>query len=260
MCGRQASNLSGMAFSVVVFVYVVSVVTEINLRLIDITGQRFERLLVIEKARAPSPNGGSLWLCRCDCGAEKLLNSSNLRNGTTRSCGCLQSEIATEWATSERFAAARRRGATRHGHKPRSGMSPEYKTWLGMKKRCENPSHRDYPKWGGRGIRVCARWASFERFLEDMGERPDATSTIDRINPNGDYEPGNCRWASPLQQASEHRRDLIPVTIDGMDYPSVNAACRALGRSTTLAHERMRLGHDAYTAIVTPPWGLPRRR
>ncbi|MFZ5669141.1 MAG: hypothetical protein ACOY4K_06580 [Pseudomonadota bacterium] len=230
------------------------------MKLIDITGQRFGRLLVVAKARSPSPSGGSLWLCRCDCGTEKLLNSSNLRNGTTRSCGCLLTETASAWATSEAFAEARAKGATKHGHKRRSGMSPEYKTWLRMKQRCENPKNRDYPNWGGRGIVVCDRWQAFENFLADMGPRPDPRSTIDRIDPNGNYEPGNCRWASARQQAAENRRDLIPVTIDGVSYPSVDAACRAVGQSTTLAHERMRLGYDALTAVVTPSGQLPNRR
>ena len=233
---------------------------EEHMRLIDITGQRFGRLLVVAKARSPSPNGGSLWLCRCDCGAEKLLNSSNLRNGTTRSCGCLLTERATAGANSEASAEARVRGATRHGHKRRSGMSPEYKTWLRMKGRCENPKDGDYPNWGGRGIRVCSRWQDFEAFLADMGERPEPDSTIDRLDPNGDYELENCRWATPFEQVSEHRRDLIPVTINGINYPSVDAACRAVGTSPGLAHCRMRAGYDAVTAITTPPWGLPNRR
>lgn len=241
--------------------YVVFVgLSEEHMRLIDITGQRFGRLFVVAKARSPSPSGGSLWLCRCDCGTEKLLNSSNLRNGTTQSCGCLLTETSSAWATSETFAEARVRGATKHGHKKRSGMSLEYKTWLRMKQRCENPKSGDYSNWGGRGIVVCDRWQTFEHFLADMGERPAADATIDRIDPNGNYEPGNCRWATPVEQASENRRDLIPVTIEGVAYPSVDAACRAFGSSPSLAHCRMRAGYDAVTAVTTPPWGLPNRR
>jgi hypothetical protein len=95
---------------------------------------------------------------------------------------------------------------TKHGYRPRGPYDPTYISWLGMRQRCRDPHRKGYHYWGGRGIRVCARWARFENFLADMGERPTAR-TLDRINPNGHYEPGNCRWAT----ASEQRRNRRPV-------------------------------------------------
>lgn len=96
----------------------------------------------------------------------------------------------------------------RHGYAIRSQpKSVEYDTWVSMRSRCRNPNRADYEYYGGRGIKVCERWDSFENFLSDMGERPPGTS-IDRIDPDGDYEPGNCRWATKVEQR-HNRRDSV---------------------------------------------------
>ncbi len=129
-----------------------------------------------------------------------------------------------------------------HGHKRANKVSPEYRTWLAMKRRCYDTKYKDYPNWGGRGINVCDRWRlSFSKFLMDMGLRPDGYS-IDRIDHDGDYEPSNCRWAQQHRQAAEHTRRLKPVVVLGVSYRSQNEACRAHNISNTTVCWRLKQG------------------
>lgn len=133
-------------------------------------------------------------------------------------------------------------GALIHGHKTRELTSPEYKTWLGIKRRCSDQRHKDYGNYGGKGIRVCPEWDnSFVQFLADMGARGDGM-TIDRIDPSGHYEPGNCRWVPHSQQGRESKKNLIGVTVDGQSFPSVSDACRAFGLNKTTAFYRLKAG------------------
>lgn len=135
------------------------------------------------------------WLCRCDCGVEKHVLQQSLKlaltssAGGSRSCGCLAVEIATK-----------------HGNASLGRPSPEYMCWIAAKKRCVNPSNASYRHYGGRGIRMHPEWASsFEAFLRDMGPRPSAVHSLDRIDPEGNYEPGNCRWVTTDIQARNKR-------------------------------------------------------
>lgn len=213
------------------------------MRLIDITGSRYGRLLVTGKHPAPAKNGGSLWDCVCDCGNRKTLNGSNLRNGSVQSCGCLAREWAAHMGSNPDFIAKRAEKTVTHGNKRRSGASVEYKTWLGMKRRCYDAKSKDYPNWGGRGIRVCEHWnSSFESFLADMGPRPAGHYSIDRINPNAHYSPGNCRWATLQQQGAENTRTNRKITHLGIDYQSLAAACRALNIPLSRAQMRVNAG------------------
>lgn len=152
-------------------------------------------------------------------------------------------------------------GRLQHGHKIGGKRSPTYSVWVGMKRRCKDAAFKDFPKYGGRGIKVCERWdGSFIAFLEDMGERPSRGHQIDRLNPNLDYEPGNCRWATALENLTENKRDMCPVTIAGVFYPNRAAACAAYGIRPTTVSERLKAGYSIEEAITAPKRRLSRKR
>lgn len=156
----------------------------------NLTGKRFGRLEVICRV-GTGPGRSALWECRCDCGRIIKTTAHSLRICGTKSCGCLQKETV-------------RAIMTKHG----MYQSATYGIWEGVISRCNNPNNHAYNYYGGRGITVCDRWKSFENFLIDMGERP-GRKTIDRINVNGDYEPGNCRWASMKEQRRNCRNTVF---------------------------------------------------
>lgn len=161
------------------------------MRAIDLTGVRFTRLLVL--GRNGALNGRPAWQCRCDCGSVITARGSDLRLGKHRSCGCLQRERTSE-------------ASRTHGHSVGYKATREYATWCRMITRCTNPNRERWKHYGGRGIKVCDRWRhSFQAFLDDMGPRPSVKHSIDRINNDGHYEPGNCRWATALQQTHNRR-------------------------------------------------------
>lgn len=154
-------------------------------------GQTFTRLTVLSKVGSDSKRR-SLWLCQCQCGKTKVMRKDALTTGHAKSCGCL-------------FVERRKAGCSlRHGHARNGSRSVEYHTWEIMLQRCSNPNVWNYRYWGGRGISVCERWRTFENFLADVGPRPRGMS-IDRINVNGDYKPGNVRWATTAEQSTNKR-------------------------------------------------------
>jgi hypothetical protein len=150
----------------------------------DLSGQRFGRWTAVALESVESGRV-TRWVCVCDCGEFDAVQSGNLKSGHSTSCGCYSSERATT-----------------HG----KCWTPEYLSWGGMIQRCGNPKATGYEFYGGRGIRVCPRWReSFPNFLADMGPRPSVACSIDRIDVDGNYEPGNCRWATKSEQNSNRR-------------------------------------------------------
>ena len=161
------------------------------MKTIDLTGQRFGRLTVLHRDGSTSCRHAA-WKCQCDCGEVRTICGKHLRSGNTKSCGCLNRELLSE-------GLATTHGMTRHGRE--AGV---YGSWRSMRERCQNSNATHYAYYGGRGVTVCERWESFENFLADMGPRPEGLS-LDRINNEGNYEPGNCRWATRKQQAHNRR-------------------------------------------------------
>lgn len=156
----------------------------------DLTGKRFGRLLVAE--RSENRNGKVSWKCFCDCSNIKIVTSNMLVSRHTRSCGCLHREELSKRTKT-------------HGHTANNTTTPEFRSWFSMIRRCTKENDHAYPRYGGRGIKICDRWLSFSEFLKDMGERPSKDHSLDRIDVNGNYEPSNCRWATNVEQARNKR-------------------------------------------------------
>jgi len=202
---------------------------------IDITGQRFQRLTVIGDGKRNK--GRRTVNCVCDCGSFITTNPRSLNNGHTGSCGCLQKESVARAVTEAH---------TTHG---KTG-STEYNSWIKMKARCSNLNDAKYLQYGERGITVCPQWQNdFECFLRDMGSKPFSNTTIDRIDVNGNYEPSNCRWASPKVQARNKRNHRL-VSYQNREMP-LSEACEIAGVNYRSALYRLNRG--AHWMPLPPP-------
>lgn len=156
---------------------------------ISLIGNRYGKLTVLRLG--PKKRASIRWFCQCDCGKETLAHSGSLKSGVTRSCGCLRRE---------------NRNNLQHGHSLVAGESKEYNAWIHAKQRCYNPKNKKYQHYGARGIIMCDKWRNdFLAFLADVGPAPEG-STLDRINVDGNYEPGNVRWTTNLIQGRNTRR------------------------------------------------------
>ena len=178
------------------------------MKALDLVGERYSRLVVVKMEKSRK---GSMAMCACDCGATSCVLTYNLRNGNTKSCGCLAREVAS--ARGRLTAPLMGELNTTHGHTRGHRNSPTYASWSDAKKRCHSPQNHRFADYGGRGIQMCARWRdSFDNFLADMGHRPPRM-TLDRVRVNGNYEPGNCRWATHDEQAQNQRTNVATPEI-----------------------------------------------
>jgi hypothetical protein len=186
---------------------------------VSLLGRRFGRLVVIE--RGPSKGLRTRWRCQCDCGTECLVGVTDLLHQHTRSCGCRRREVSR---ASMQGPQAHWKSVVTHG----MSKTREYRAWQGAKKRCAaSPKAKCYPLYAGRGIHVAPEWTNdFGAFLAHIGPCPPGL-TLDRIDTNGHYEPGNVRWATPEEQANNLRSNRV-VMIDGDIPMSVAQIARAM--------------------------------
>lgn len=171
----------------------------------DLTGLSFGRLNVL--GRSPNRGRRVMWRCVCSCGEESIVQGDSLTTSKTRSCGCLIVETVMPKA----WEASRK-----HGHTAGNKLTPTYRSWSAMLTRCFNPRCKDYSYYGGRGISICAQWSGkegFHNFLVDMGERPNGTSLDRYPDNNGNYAPGNCRWATSSEQMRNTRATKLTTDL-----------------------------------------------
>lgn len=211
-------------------------------------GEKFHRWTIVGPVEKQGPY--RYVPCECECGIRKNVYCNSLTDGRSKSCGCYGRE------------QTRSRVSTNitHGHTRRSGsnkINPTYQSWRGISQRCRP----DVPKnkyYGVRGITVCERWASYENFLADMGERPSPKHTLDRINVNGNYEPENCRWATRWVQ-DNNKRNSDWLEIDGQ-VKTVTEWVKISGVGYTTVRQRLDKGWDGKEAVFSPPIPRERRR
>ena len=204
-------------------------------RELEAIGTRFGRLLVIAADRQRTgTTGRSYLIVRCDCGVEKSTRYDGLLSGATVSCGC-----------------KKKTHGLKHGHSRTGSRTSEYLSWATMVARCTNPKATGYEHYGGRGITVCTHWLnSFENFISDMGDKPGAGYSLERIDNARPYEPGNCKWATRMEQMRNTRR-VVTITVNG-ETRCVEAWGMVFGVSARTIRSRLRLGWTPEDAVTRP--------
>ncbi len=209
--------------------------------------KRSGRLVVVREVEGIKTKGNGTIrkaLFRCDCGVEKIKRLSEVKSGAVQSCGCLHREMASGLAAAT---------ATKHGDAKSAGRAPEYQIYRAMLNRCFNTKVERYPEYGGRGITVADEWrgdGGYERFLADVGRRPSKEHSLDRIDPNGNYMPGNVRWAVKEIQANNKRNSVrIKVGERDMTLREMSEEC-GLGIATI--RYRLKQGLSPEKAMTEP--------
>lgn len=203
----------------------------------DIRGQRFGRLVAIEPVGRDA-HGYVTWRCKCDCGNEKIVSFKNIGKGTS-SCGCYAREISTN-------------RLTKHGKR----YTRLYKVYRTMLQRCNNPNAHEYENYGGRGIKVCEEWQTFEGFEKwAMENGYDDTAkhgkcTLDRIDPNGNYEPSNCRWTT-MKRQQRNKRNNVLITYNGETH-CMSEWAEIIGIPYGTFQKRIAYGWSIERAITAP--------
>lgn len=201
------------------------------MKALDLTGQTFGRLTALRVEHKSRHRG---WVCRCQCGNEKWVMTGSLTDGHTRSCGCFDRERRVK-----------------HGFAIKGKARPRtYQAWADMIQRCQNANLLSYKNYGGDGIQVCPEWRDFATFLRDMGEAPPGTS-LDRIDNDADYAPGNCRWATRREQANNRRTNSV-LTAFGKTQTIAQWARELNLCEDTLRHRLTRYGWSAERALTEP--------
>lgn len=208
----------------------------------DLTGRRFTRLVVLQFARR-NLRGDVYWECLCDCGKIRTVYARHLLQGRTRSCGCWSKDGLLH---------------LRHGHNRVQKRTPTYTCWAAMIGRCYNPNNQDFPRYGGRGITVCAEWhTSFEAFLRDMGEKPIGMSIERKDNEKG-YFFANCKWATATEQANNRHTNTF-LTFNNETH-NLSGWAKIKGFSADCLKQRIRLGWSIEKALTTPVRHQKRRK
>ena len=206
--------------------------------------RKFGRLTIIAAGQPRERRGRPVrtWVAQCDCGGAKTVVEEDLHAGSTRSCGCLKKQRLAEHI----------QRCTKHGFARKNKKRSEYRVWRKMIERCEDARNKDFADYGGRGIAVCRRWRdSFELFYADMGPRPSAQHSIDRFpNNDGNYEPGNCRWATLREQGRNKRNNRL-IDVDGVTRTLAEWAERTGIGPSTLWY-RLQAGLSPEVAISKP--------
>jgi hypothetical protein len=212
----------------------------VQTKLKDITGQRFGRLVVLRR-EGKNISEQATWRCLCDCGKETVVAGITLRKKIVVSCGCYHAEVTKKLFTT-------------HGHS-QTGI---YRSYKEMVRRCTKPGHIEWATYGGRGIKVCERWMVLENFIADMMATWKEGLSIDRINPDGDYCPENCRWATSIEQ-NNNKRNNVRVEYNGETLTLAQWA-RKLGMSLQAFRDRLKNGWTVKEAIETPPMKYKTRK